>query len=144
MIIEAAARHTPAAGDGSAPRVFGSKQSTTGCNDRVRREPLPDRGTYIVTEHKSGIASLAPHLRTRFVGHRTYQQPQDQLARAPTVGVDRTDDNVAAVERQHVGIGPVVEKCLERIPTMLSDANDQHLVIIAQRLLQKGASDAAV
>jgi hypothetical protein len=42
------------------------------------------------------------------------------------------DDCVAAVEREHVGIGAVVENCLERVPTMFSDADDQHVVIIAQ------------
>jgi hypothetical protein len=142
MIIEAAAGHTPATGDGSAPGIFGSQQSPTRGDDRVRRETLPDRRSYVITQHQPGIASVPARLRTRFVDHWTYQEPKDQLTRARAVRVQRMDDCVAAVEREHVGIGAVVENCLERAPTMFSDADDQHVVIIAQGSCERRNSRA--
>src|SRR5687768_17714256 len=54
MIIEAAAGHTPAAGDGSAPGVFGGEQSPTRGNDGVCGETLPHRRS---EEHTSELQS---------------------------------------------------------------------------------------
>ncbi len=44
------------------------------------------------------------------------------------------NDNVAVVIGEHVRVGTVLETYLERVPTLLGDADDQHLVIMAQRL----------
>jgi hypothetical protein len=41
--------------------------------------------------------------------------------------------DVAAVVGEHVRVGTVLETYLERAPTLLGDADDQHLVIMAQR-----------
>ncbi len=140
MIIEAAARHAPAAGYRSTTGVFGGEQSSTRCHNCVRREALPDNGLYDITEYQADVASLSPYCGTWLVDHWTYQQPEDQLTSTRPVGVDRTDDDKATIEREHVGIGAVLEECLERVPTMFSVADDQHLVIISQN----PASDAAV
>jgi hypothetical protein len=143
MIIEAAARHTPAAGYRGATGIFGGEQSPTRCHNCVRREALPDKGSYVITEYQAGVASLSAHRWTWLVDHLTYQQPEDQFARARPVGVDRTDYDKAAIEREHVGIGAVVEECLERVPTMFRDADDQHLVIISQWSCERRKSRAA-
>jgi hypothetical protein len=46
--------------------------------------------------------------------------------------------DVAAVVGEHVRVGTVLETYLERVPTLLGDADDQHLVIMAQRLRVSG------
>lgn len=140
MIIEAATRHTPAASYRGATGVFGGEQSATRCHNCVRREALPDNGAYDITEYQADVASLSAYRRTWLVDHWTYQQPEDQLTSARPIGVDRTDNDKTTIEREHVGIGAVLEECLERMPTMFSDSDDQHLVIISQN----PASDAAV
>jgi hypothetical protein len=48
------------------------------------------------------------------------------------------NDNVAVVIGEHVRVGTVLETYLERVPTLLGDADDQHLVIMAQRLRVSG------
>ena len=143
MIIEAAARHTPAAGYRGATGIFGGEQSPTRCHNCVRREALPDKRSYVITEYQAGVASLSAHRRTWLVDHLAYQQPEDQFARARPVGVDRTDYDKAAIERERVGIGAVVEECLERVPTVFRDADDQHLVIISQWSCERRKSRAA-
>jgi hypothetical protein len=62
------------------------------------------------------------------------QQPKDQLARAGSTGVHGPQHYIALIEGEHVRISTVIEKYLERVPTMLRDADDQHLVIIAQKV----------
>jgi hypothetical protein len=81
---------------------------------------------------------LAASQRTRLGAHRTYQQPKNQVARAVAVGVEGMNDSVAAVIGEHVRVGTVLETYLERVPTLLGDADDQHLVIMAQRLRVSG------
>ena len=56
-----------------------------------------------------------PHLRTRLVDHRTHQQPEDQLARAGTGGIDRTDDDVARSKAAR-RIGAVIENASNACP----------------------------
>src|SRR4249919_1492490 len=132
MIIETTARHTPATGDGSATGVLGREQAPAGGDDRVRRKTLPDGRPYVVSEYQPGITSLSAHLRTRLVGDRAHQESKGEFARAGAVGFDGPDDDVAEVECKDVRIGTVIEDYLERGLTLFCDADDQHLVIMAQ------------
>lgn len=92
----------------------------------------------MLTQDQSGVTSLAAYLRSRLVRHRTYQESENQVARAGSVGVEWTDHDVAAVIREHGRVGTVVEEYLERVPTLLANAHDQHLVIMAQSLRVTG------
>ena len=132
MIIKAAARHTPPAEDSGSSRVLGSQQAATRRDYCIRRETLPNNRSYLATEYQAGIASLAAYHRTWLVADRTHQEPKNEISRAGPVGVKGTDDNVAAVEREHIRVGTMIEAYLERVSTLLGNADDQHLVIMAQ------------
>ena len=80
VIIKAAAWHSPPTGDGGSVGVLGGQQAPARRDHRVRGEALPHRGSDVVAEHEPSVATLAAHLRTRLVDHRTHQQPKDQLA----------------------------------------------------------------
>jgi hypothetical protein len=103
---------------------------------------LPHRGPDAIAEHQPSVASLPARLRARLVDDRAYQQSKDQLARAGSIGVEGSHHCVALIECEHVRISTVIEKHLERVPTMLRDADDQHVVIIPQKV-QLRASEIA-
>ena len=105
---------------------------------------LPDRWSYVVAEHESGVAALSAHARTRFVAMgRTNSR---RISSPERRGWRRRDGRQCSpIEGEHVRIGAVIENRLERGPTLLRDADDQHVVIIAQKLqLQGRMSGAAV
>ena len=139
VIIKPAAWHTPSPGDGSSAGVLGSEQPSARDHHCVRREALPDHRSYAVAEHQPSVTSLPAYPGTLLVDDRTYQQAEDQLARAGTGGIDGTDDYVSPIKCEHVRIGAVIEKCFERVPTLFGDADDQHVVIIAQNVVVSGA-----
>jgi hypothetical protein len=134
VIIQAAAWHSPSTGDGSSVGVLGGEQAAARLDYRIRGEALPHRGLDAIAEYQPSVASLPAHLRARLVDDRTYQQPKDQLARAGSIGVERPHHCVALIECEHVRISTVIEKHLERVPTMLGNADDQHVDIIAQKV----------
>src|SRR4029453_9465734 len=144
VIIKTTARHPPPTGDGSAAGILGGEQAPARDDHCVRRKSLPDRWSHLGDEQQPSASLLSSDLRTWLVDYGTHQQSEYQTAGAVAGGIDRTDDDVAPIEREHLRIGTVIEKHLERVPTMLRDADDQHVVIIAQKVDPKGASDAAV
>ena len=99
---------------------------------------MPHRRPHVVAEHQACVTPSPAYLGTGLVGYRTHQQAENQITRAVATGIDGTDDDIAPIECQHVRIGTMIEQHLERVPTMLRDADDQHLVIIAQKVI--GAS----
>jgi hypothetical protein len=140
VIIKPAAWHAPPSGDSSSAGVLGGKQASVRDNHRIRRKALPDSRIYAVAEHQPAVASLPACPRTWLVDYRTYQQAEDQLARAGPGGVDGTNDEVARIKGEHVWIGAVIENYLERVGTVLCDTDDQHVVIIAQIVTLSGAA----
>ena len=133
VIIQTTAWHSPSTGDGSSVGVLGGEQAAARLDYRVRGEALPHRGPDAIAEHQPSVASLPARLRARLVDDRAYQQSKDQLARAGSIGVEGSHHCVALIECEHVRISTVIEKHLERVPTMLRDADDQHVVIIPQK-----------
>jgi hypothetical protein len=81
---------------------------------------------------------LATSQRAWLVVQWTYQQPKNQVARVVAIGVEGMNYHVAAVVGEHIGVGTVLETYFERVPTLFRDADDQHLVIMAQRLRESG------
>ena len=79
------------------------------------------------------------------MGRRLLDAPKskDQLARAGTTGVHGSQHYIALIEGEHGRIGTVIEKHLERVPTMLRDADDQHVVIIAQKVAAASVGNRA-
>ena len=143
MIIKAAARHSPSTCDGSSVGVLGGEQAAARHDYRVRGETLPHRRSNVVAKHQPSVASLSAHLRPRLVDHLANQQPKDQLARAGSIGIDRSHHYVTLIEGEHVRISTMIEKHLERVPTMVRDANDQHVVIIAQKVVAASVGNRA-
>jgi hypothetical protein len=142
VIIKAAAWHTPSAGHSGSSRVLGSQQAAARRHYCVRGKTLPDNRSYLAAEYQPGVASLPAYHRTCLIAYRTYKEPKNEISRAGPVGVKWADDDVAAVEREHIRVGAMIEAYLERVSTLLGDADDQHLVIMAQLLLQAGLLQA--
>jgi hypothetical protein len=142
VIIKAAARHSPSTCNGGSVGILGGQQASARCDYRVRGETLPHRRSDVVAEHQPGIATLAAQHWTRLVDHRTHQESKDQFPRAGSIRIDRPHHHVALIECEHVRISTMIEQRFERVPTMLRNADDQHVVIIPQKL-QLRASEIA-